>query len=582
MNSRRTVAMSTAVVMGGLVGTLSYATPAAADCANTAVAPTAAVLVLLDRSGSMADDGICKGDTTPSRKWGCAIKDASSFISGNGSISFPANTSFFVWQFRLLDSNPDPTMITEPYNGSGAQGMCVAEANTLITTDPRFGGPLSHDANTPLATAYCKAVKFLMDFKTTAGVEFPLYIKVESDGVDNLPTLVDPLGCAGPSGGYANYTPTKPVTGFLPDAVNPTTVDGLVVHSWEANMYDASITGSAHTSTPIDTNVAFKYKKVGLQNVPVISSFSFIEDFIPTPVASLLASPVAVAASYTSSLFANVGVFAGLAQTASTPTANDGLAKFYEGLAQTGGGRMIRFGSGAPIASGAVGSYHVLRGDANDNGCVNSADYNLVKSSYGKNATAANADAIRADLNEDGIVNSVDYLVLKAQWGRGCTTTPPAIPSLSNTLFAFEDVSNWSSTQASLALTSAKRTEGNASLKVAGSGYREIKSVKFTTPLTGATSTLAMDVLRPTTSPNPPAYATVQLFVSVPSAGVNETAIGNAIDIRTFDANTFKTVVFTVPSNVKSALTTAHSDATVKVVLNAANAGYQFDNLRFQ
>jgi hypothetical protein len=552
---------------------LAPAAHAAENCAAPQTAPSAAVLVLLDRSGSMADPGYCKGSTTESpRKWLCAIQDAKSFIGGNGGVTFADDTVYFVWQFRLLDSDPDPAKITDQYNGTSNNGMCFTNANTLLAPTGSFAGPSEHDANTPLAAAYCQGVKFLQKYISDHSLDIPLYIKVESDGIDNLPTLADVNNCAGVSGGFASFSPHKPVT------LTSTTADGLTIGSWEANMYDAAITGTAHAA---GASGAFQYLRVGSDFVPVITEFTLVEDTIRT--ASLqVASPLAVA-SPLSGLGLNValGAFsAAAAQTATSP--NDDLANYFQGIAQTGGGRVVRFGSGALPVSGAVGSYHVLRGDANDSGCVDLNDFTLVSQMFGQRATAGNANAIRADLNEDGKVNSADYLVLKAQYGKGCATSPGTPPVFANALFGFEDRTSWSSASP-ISLTGVKHTEGLVSLKVDGTGNREIKSVNFNTAqLKGVTSTLAIDVLRPMTSPNPPSYATVQVFANAPSAGINNAPLTNAKDIRTNTANVFTTVSFAIPANIKAAMTSARSDFSLRIVLNAANAGYEFDNIRFQ
>ena len=55
-------------------------------------------------------------------------------------------------------------------------------------------------------------------------------------------------------------------------------------------------------------------------------------------------------------------------------------------------------------------------GDANQDGCVDQADYDLVVTNYG---TPPAVDA-RADLNEDGVVDYYDVLTVVQNWGEGC------------------------------------------------------------------------------------------------------------------------------------------------------------------
>lgn len=45
--------------------------------------------------------------------------------------------------------------------------------------------------------------------------------------------------------------------------------------------------------------------------------------------------------------------------------------------------------------------------------------------------------------------------------------------------------------------------------------------------------------------------------------------------------NAFSTARFNVPANVRAAMSTPRSDFTIKIVVNANDANYQLDNLRF-
>src|SRR6185312_8243361 len=139
--------------------------------------------------------------------------------------------------------------------------------------------------------------------------------------------------------------------------------------------------------------------------------------------------------------FMRAGVAALSAAGLAVSSTNDDLVNFFAGVARASGGRLTRFGSGAPVVAGDPNGFHVLPGDADDNGCVNSADFNAIKLAYGQKALPGNANAIRADLNADGLVSSADYLMLSAQYGKGCSVNPGAVPVLGNAFFGFEDAS---------------------------------------------------------------------------------------------------------------------------------------------
>ncbi len=58
-------------------------------------------------------------------------------------------------------------------------------------------------------------------------------------------------------------------------------------------------------------------------------------------------------------------------------------------------------------------------GDANQDGCVDQADYDLLDESYNLSVDHVDANP-SADFNEDGWVDFLDYLILYESWGDGC------------------------------------------------------------------------------------------------------------------------------------------------------------------
>ena len=66
---------------------------------------------------------------------------------------------------------------------------------------------------------------------------------------------------------------------------------------------------------------------------------------------------------------------------------------------------------------GVVGTLPVI-GDATGDGCVDTADYNLINANFGLAVPPGNR---AADLNGDGVVNIQDRLIVVQNWGAGCT-----------------------------------------------------------------------------------------------------------------------------------------------------------------
>lgn len=561
-------------------GVVAYSGSASAACTLPS-SPDAAVVVLLDRSGSMASDGSCSG---VKRKWECGVNDAHKWIADNDPYG---NRVYFIWQFATMG---DPEVMTTQDNNGGS-GYCLSDAYDKLAPVGDLVGPTVDDASTPLAGAYCQAVQFLKAYRSTVREDLPLYIKLESDGLENsTPADAD---CAGFTGGTADFVPhfnasTNTPVELLP-AGAPTTADGLLLGSWESYMYDTGISGVFHPFPPLDPN-AFKAPADQLEPTAVINNVTAIHDYIPPAMMSLNAQALRVQStgsdgfmSRANTLFAAASLSTSTAAATATTAATtaDPLTTFLGGLAQVTGGRAISIGDGSVPDPNSAYGYHVIAGDVNDSGCVDATDFNLIKQSYGQLALPSNLNAVRADLSADGLVNVADYLVLSAHYGEGCSTTPGSVPVLGNALFGFEDLAKWSSVQAPLSATTQKHSEGSYSLLIGGSGWREVKSVNFSTALfQGVTSKIALDVLIPTQLSNPYWAGQVLLFVNVPSAGILNYSLGN-FELTGKPRNTFIKAQFNLPTAVRNAMKTAHSDFSFKIALNANDPNYEIDNLRF-
>jgi parallel beta-helix repeat protein len=146
-------------------------------------------------------------------------------------------------------------------------------------------------------------------------------------------------------------------------------------------------------------------------------------------------------------------------------------------------------------------------------------------------------------------------------------------------VLGFEVPSDWSTTAGTLA-SSPLHTQGSASLSVSNISYAELTSVPLST-IGGATSTVAFDLMIPTNEPNPSWYGFTQLFISIPSQGVNNQFIGQ-VNLQTFTPGVFGTAQFSVPSFLVTTLGATYSDLTFSIVLNVSSpSAYLLDNLRF-
>lgn len=570
MNSKRRLATFGTILLGTLCGALGHTEIAvAATCADAKAAPSALVMVLLDRSGSMFYDGACR-DGSVDRKWVCGLQDANQWILNNDPYE---ERAYFLWQFRTFG---DPVYIDRD-NGATNTGHCRSEAATLLQPTGRYAGPLSDDAATPLAGAYCDAIQAMIAYRETNGwFDIPIYVKLESDGLENdTPNLNE---CFGVDGGTDNFVYANPPV--INETAVPPTVDGVAIGSWQANMYDKAITGVVHDYPPLHPD-AWQRSSGTLGNMPIITNVTFLDEFMGSAAAPMAARLVAAAEGAVSEDgVKSVSAMMFSVASAASVSSDDGLVNFFGGLAELRDSRVTRFGSGEAIPPGDPTGYHVISADANDSGCVDNADFLMIQQFYGLKADVSNPSTILADINADGVVGSGDYLMLKAHWGEGCATPPGTVPVLGNALFGMEDLSRWSS-GSPMSITSKIASEGMFSLVFGGTGFRSVTSTKFSTTLfKGVTSKLALDVLIPVQQSNPYWLGQVLLYVSAPSAGINNVSLGN-VELTGRQRGVFTQATFNLPLNVRNAMRTPRSDFSIKVAINANDPGYQIDNIRF-
>jgi len=582
-----------------------------ASYSSVAAAAGKKVLILFDRSGTMTDDpGACAQLTvTPPvdhRKAFCALQSMLSLGKDSLLVNYApdgaimSDVDFYFWEFQGIPGQDDIGMFEKPPLNNftcGGGGNSLSAGNPLPSPPdclvPFLTGVQTlligaGGGSTPLAQAYCRGVTFLKNLQA-ADPTLTLDLILVSDGeADGNGTLADIATCNGPSSAF----PDPPVTSFPP---LPYTVVGpdsshnffvstssafsdvfLTVGSWQANMLDVAISGGVagsggsglglpnfgpHPIPATGTTIpgAFQPPAGGS---PVLTNVNFIRGFIPPAMSPsrLLAAPVVAAA----------------------PTTNDPFLTFLDGLSRSTGGRLT-IPSNVSTNGDAFGT-HAVAGDINDSGCVDAADFALLKQSFGQKATIFNPAALAADLSLDGTVKDRDYRILRSKFGNGCATPPGPVPTFGNAILSFGDPASWIPTLSTTTLTlSGKSTEGGSGLKVGGVNFREIRSVPFSTTVFGgsvpSTAKMVADLYIPGPPSNPSWLGQAQLLIDCPSAGIHNQYI-SAVELTGKQLNAFSAMSFPLPANVRAAISTAHSDFTIKLVVNSSDSGQVWDNLR--
>jgi hypothetical protein len=165
-------------------------------------------------------------------------------------------------------------------------------------------------------------------------------------------------------------------------------------------------------------------------------------------------------------------------------------------------------------------------------------------------------------------------------------TAPPAGASV----LGFESTAGWTVSSGTVSLSKTTLTQGTAALAVAAPvNYTTLVSAPLASGLTalaGLTSpgaTVEVDMLLPTSQPNPFYLGALQLYVSAPSHGVYSQYLGQS-ELTGQELGTFQTYQFAVTDFVRQQLAGATvSDLSFTLALNApagAQGTYVFDNLR--
>jgi hypothetical protein len=157
-------------------------------------------------------------------------------------------------------------------------------------------------------------------------------------------------------------------------------------------------------------------------------------------------------------------------------------------------------------------------------------------------------------------------------------------------VLGFETAGAWSVSSGAVAQVTSPRTQGASALQVtAPVNYTNLVSVSLASGLaplasmTDSGAALLLDMQMPTTQPNNSYWGAIQLYISVPSKGVNNQYLGQT-ELTGQQLGTFQTYRFPMTDFVRSKLAgQTYTDLKFTVALNApfgATGKYVFDNLR--
>jgi dockerin type I repeat protein len=532
------------------------------------------------------------GAPLPPRRWTCGIHEA---IRRIAAADPSGEHRYFFRAFRTCNGAPACPGTNVLYDETVGQECNPADPNCqgltlddmrIYLTDQVALGPLTDDAATPLAGAYCDSIEFLKTFRANHANTGALALFLESDGLENSTTAgtecfgVDSASIFDNASAIPAYNPSPPFNASTP---GPITVNNLLLESnpadlltsetsWQALMLDKGMSGEVHQYVPLGSG-AFIVAPTG-----ITTFVSFLDPgFLPFRSLGQIGDGTGDGVGD--------GVGEGTGEEEESPPGaladitDDPLLSFFNGLASATGGRLVQ--PLVPSIPGDPFGIHVQPGDADDSGCVDAADITLIDEFLGQRVSEANPLSFGADVTTDGIIDPRDYLLAKANFGEGCATPPGAVPLLGDVLFGFEDPANWSSPQTAVSTTTLRKTEGLFGLVVGGTSWREVRSVPFDTALLPpATPRLAFDIFIPGNPVNPFWLGQAQAYVTIPSARIFNAFLG-AVELTGRPLAAFTTVTFNVPANIRNALNASHPNVTFSLVINSADTGHVFDNLRF-
>jgi hypothetical protein len=155
-------------------------------------------------------------------------------------------------------------------------------------------------------------------------------------------------------------------------------------------------------------------------------------------------------------------------------------------------------------------------------------------------------------------------------------------------LFEFEEEDGWTidQGQGTLVTDPGVKTSGGASTEIQGCNFISLTSRRFlTTALDPYSHTLTVDVFKPQPTGAIPWFGALQLFASIPAAGINNAFLGQ-VELGTLANGAWSSVNFTVTEEVFQAIAGDYPGMTLSFKLNTPCGAplsdfYHLDNLRF-
>jgi hypothetical protein len=156
-------------------------------------------------------------------------------------------------------------------------------------------------------------------------------------------------------------------------------------------------------------------------------------------------------------------------------------------------------------------------------------------------------------------------------------------------VLGFDDPAKWSVLQGSPTLELGSRhTQGVAALLVRGEHFVRLTSVPMSTEQIRArfpapnASQMLYDLYVPAPPPNVHWIGNTQLLVSCPSAGIQQSFIGQQ-RLTELTTGAWNTISFSIPTKVLQALNGDHDDFSIEIVVNSPAPLQEFslDNFRF-
>lgn len=134
-------------------------------------------------------------------------------------------------------------------------------------------------------------------------------------------------------------------------------------------------------------------------------------------------------------------------------------------------------------------------------------------------------------------------------------------------VLGFENWGAWISHAPAVVNTSGRVAQGEHSLSISNIGWTRLDSAPLPTPRNAAPPYVSFYLLLPSPQVNPYWFGAVDLLLSVPSAGLNDVAIGHQ-ELTGLPLDSFQRITFPVPSSVQSVMSGTYPDLKFAVVLN--------------